>query len=157
MRRRLQTHPVSIAAFTALLILTTASCRKREAPSDATPAQAPDVPPAPVATIRVVDTQLGSALGADKKVTEARETFAPKDTIFAVVATEGSSPTATLVAKWTYQDGQIVNETSRSIAPTGPAVTEFSIQKPDGWPTGDYKVEILLDGQSAATRSFKVQ
>ena len=156
MHRRLQQHAVSIAAFAVLLILTTASCRKREAPADAPPAQAP-LPTAPAAALRITDVQLGNAIGADKKVTEARETFSPKDTIFASVATEGSAPNATLRAKWTYQDGQTVEETSRSISSTGPAVTEFSIQKPDGLPAGDYRLEIFRDGQSVATRSFKVQ
>lgn len=156
MSRRLHLHPVSIALFAALLLATTVSCRKREAPADAPPAAATPGAPAPAAAIRVTDVQLGNAIGTDKKVTDARETFSPKDTIFASVATDGSA-NATLRAKWTYQDGQTVEETSRSISPTGPALTEFSIQKPDGLPAGDYRVEIFRDGQSAATRSFKVQ
>ena len=28
---------------------------------------------------------------------------------------------------------------------------------PDGWPTGKYQVEILLDGRSVATKPFEVQ
>ena len=44
-----------------------------------------------------------------------------------------------------------------SIAPTGPAVTEFHIAKPDGWPLGKYKVEILLNGQTAQTKDFTVK
>jgi hypothetical protein len=50
-----------------------------------------------------------------------------------------------------------VKEESATLNPTGPATTEFHISKPDGWPAGDYQVEILVNGKSAATKSFKVQ
>jgi hypothetical protein len=69
-----------------------------------------------------------------------------------------AAPSATIYAKWTYQDGQTVKTDSRAIAPTGPAVTEFSIQKPEGWPKGGYKVDISVDGQAAASsKSFRVE
>ena len=69
----------------------------------------------------------------------------------------GSGPSATLTARWTYQDGQVVDESRQNITPTGGStVTEFHVSKPDGWPTGGYKVEVLLDGASAGTREFKV-
>ncbi len=42
-------------------------------------------------------------------------------------------------------------------APTGDARTEFHISKPDGWPTGKYKLEVFLNGSSAATREFEVE
>jgi hypothetical protein len=71
--------------------------------------------------------------------------------------TEGTAPSAELTARWTYQDGQVVNETKRSIAPTAKDVTEFSIQKPDGWPVGQYTVAISLDGKTVESKSFKVQ
>ena len=60
-------------------------------------------------------------------------------------------------AKWTYQDGQTVNESSQTIAPNGPAVTSFHISKPDGWPTGNYTVTITLDGKPAGTATFDVK
>ncbi|WNL46030.1 hypothetical protein RKE25_21895 [Dyella sp. BiH032] len=31
------------------------------------------------------------------------------------------------------------------------------ISKPDGWPTGNYKVEITLNGQPAGTKEFSVK
>jgi hypothetical protein len=102
---------------------------------------------------------LGKAVGADKKVSAPTEVFAKGDTIHASIDTTGAG-SATLVAKWTYvKDGKTaaVKEDSATIAPTGPAATEFHISKPDGWPVGDYQVEILLDGKSVATKSFKVQ
>jgi hypothetical protein len=145
------------AAFGSAIAMS--GCKKAEAPAPvptaAPVAEAPTIPPAPAVTI--VDVQLGSALGPDKKVQAATDTFKPKDTIFAVVSTDGAAPTAVIAVKWTYQDGQTVKEDSRTIAPTGPATTEFSIQKPSGWPKGDYKVDVTLDGKPGPSKSFKVQ
>ena len=83
--------------------------------------------------------------------------FTPQDTIYAAVSTTGSAANAVLNAKWTYQDGQTVNESSQTIAPSGPAVTTFHISKPDGWPAGTYKVEISLDGKPVASKDFSVK
>jgi len=63
----------------------------------------------------------------------------------------------TLTARWTYGDGQVVNESSRAIAPKGPTVTAFHISKPDGWPAGRYKVEITANGAPAGSRDFEVK
>jgi hypothetical protein len=49
-----------------------------------------------------------------------------------------------------------VDTTSRAIAPTGAAATEFHISKPSGFPKGNYKVEIMLNGTTAQTKDFKV-
>jgi hypothetical protein len=143
------------AAFGAALAV--AGCKKAEAPAPVpTPvAEVPTNPPAPAVT--VTDVQLGKALGADKKVQASTDTFAPKDTIFAVVSTDGSAPAAIIAVKWTYRDGQTVKEDSKTIAPTGPATTEFSIQKPSGWPKGDYKVEVTVDGKPGPSKSFQVK
>ena len=61
------------------------------------------------------------------------------------------------MTRWTYQDGQVVNEESQVITPTGSAVTEFHIAKPDGFPAGGYQVEVIANGASAGKRAFQVQ
>jgi hypothetical protein len=115
-------------------------------------------PPAPAAApVTVASVDLGSAVGADQRVTTPASEFTPQDTIYAAVSTTGSAANAVLNAKWTYQDGQTVNESSQTIAPSGPAVTTFHISKPDGWPAGTYKVEISLDGKSVASKDFSVK
>jgi len=112
--------------------------------------------PAPAA-VEVTSVDLGSAVGADQKITTPTTTFGTKDTIYAAVSTSGTAPSAALAAKWTYQDGQTVNESSQTIAPTGASVTTFHIAKPDGWPVGTYKVEVMLDGKSVSTKDFSVK
>jgi hypothetical protein len=84
------------------------------------------------------------------------DTFGAKDTIFVTITTSGTSAGATIGVKWSMADGTPVSTDSRSIVPSGTDITEFSIQKPDGWPKGDYKVEITLDGAPAVTKTFKV-
>ena len=148
------------AGLAATLLL--AACGKKEepAPAAAPPAaSAPAPAPAPAAPaeVTVASVDLGSAVGPDQKVTTPTTTFGPKDTIYAAVSTTGSSSNATLAAKWSYQDGQTVNDSSQTIAPNGPAVTTFHISKPDGWPAGNYKVEISLNGKAASSKDFTVQ
>ena len=106
--------------------------------------------------VRVSQIDLGRSLNADKTINDNTDSFKPNDAIYASIATEGSAATATLKARWTYQDGQVVNESTQTIAPTGNARTEFHISKPDGWPTGKYKLETFLNGSSSATKDFEV-
>ena len=140
--------PARLAVAAAALLLALAC--KKEAP----PPPPPPPPPPVAAGIQVSEVQLGSAIGADKRVLAAVDVFRPTDTIYAAVATTGSAPRATLTARFTYEDGQVVDESSQDIA--GAGVTEFHIAKPDGWPAGRYQLEVLLDGRSVATRAFQV-
>ena len=107
--------------------------------------------------VRVSQVTIGRSLNASKAISDATDSFKPNDTIYASVATEGSAARAALKARWTFGDGQVVDESTQTIAPSGPATTEFHISKPDGWPAGKYKVEVFLDGSSAAARDFNVQ
>jgi hypothetical protein len=107
--------------------------------------------------VQITDVTLGRAVGADRAVTEATTTFEPNDTIYVSVRTSGTASSATLAARWTFEDGQVVDESSQTIAPTGTEVTEFHVSKPDGWPAGAYEVAISLDGVPVETQSFTVE
>ncbi|MEO5626258.1 MAG: hypothetical protein ABIQ70_09660 [Dokdonella sp.] len=161
MTKQRSQHLTLFVAMAGALALS--ACGKKETPAPApppvvAPAPAPVAPPPPVAApVAVASVDLGTAVGADQKITSPATTFGAKDTIYAAVSTTGTAANAAISAKWTYQDGQTVNESSQTIAPTGPAVTSFHISKPDGWPVGNYKVEISLNGTSAATKDFSVK
>ena len=151
---------ILIAAAMAL-----AACGKKEEPPKpaATPAPPPPVQaPAPVpapAGVTVSTVSLGKAIGADKKVSAPTDAFGKADTIYASIDTTGAG-SATLKAKWTYhKDGKVamVKEDTQTINPTGPATSEFHVSKPDGWPVGDYEVEVLVGDKSAGTRKFSVK
>ena len=110
-------------------------------------------------TAQVSSVQLGRGMGADKRVTDPTEEFRPNETIYATVITTGGAPNTELTARWTFQDGQVVEETTQTIAPTQgvDAASEFHVSKPDGWPAGKYKLEVLVNGTPAATKEFEVK
>ena len=101
--------------------------------------------------------QLGSQLGPDKRVLSAAESFAPNDTIYASIATEGEAQGVVLAARWSYEDGQTVAESSETVARAGPTVVEFHVAKPDGWPAGRYRIDVTANGRPAGTREFEVR
>jgi len=143
------------------LVLTLNACGKKEVAPVPQSMPAPTAPVAPpvMAGVTVGSITLGNAISASKKVTQAADSFGKKDTIYAAFDTTGSG-TAKLKAKWTYRKGgqeSLVKEDSQTIAPTGPATSEFHASKPDGWPTGDYQVEIFVDDKSAGTKAFTVK
>lgn len=150
MRRLLRAGSVLTLCIAISLL---SACRKSEEPKAAPPAAAA---PQAAAPFQVKSIDLGNAVGADKKVSAPTTTFKPADTIYVSVLSEGTAPSVTLAARWSFEDGQLVNESSQTIAPTGPAATEFHIAKPDGLPAGKYKVEVAANGTPAGTREFTV-
>jgi hypothetical protein len=104
-------------------------------------------------SLDVTDVALGRSIGSDNRVVEEVGDFAPRDTIYATVETEGTD-SGTLAARWTFEDGQVVDEESRSVS--GGQVTEFHVSHPDGWPAGHYEVIILLDGEEVERSGFDV-
>ncbi|HET6361306.1 MAG TPA: hypothetical protein VFH11_04550 [Gemmatimonadota bacterium] len=101
----------------------------------------------------VSDVALGRSIGSDMRVTEEVGDFAPTDTIYASVETSGTG-SGTLSARWTFEDGQVVDEGSQSVS--GAGVTEFHVSNPDGWPAGHYEVVISLDGDEVERSGFDV-
>ena len=147
------------AALVPAVLLGSAACKK-DAPPPPPPvatAAPPTLPPAPVAVSAVT---LGNAIGADKRVVAASETFGARDTIYASVETTGVGP-AKLRALWTFVKGDKtakVDETTIELNAAAPTVNEFHVSKPSGWPAGDYRVEVFLNDAPAPamTKGFKV-
>ena len=110
------------------------------------------------AAVSVSEIDLGRSLKPDLTIDDNTDTFRPTDVIYASVETKGAGP-ATLDARWTFEDSQSIDATSRTISPTGdgPARTEFHISKPDGWPEGKYHLVITLNGATAGTKDFEVK
>jgi hypothetical protein len=101
---------------------------------------------------------VGNSLSSDKTVPGSSGPIAPRDTIYVSIATMGSGET-TLKSRWTYLangNSTLVNEDTQNVRTNGPATHEFHISKPDGWPKGDYQVEIFVNGAPAASRRFAV-
>jgi len=142
-----QSRRIPLSVCLALLMMS-AACNRGGADNTGTASNT---------ALRVTDVTLGRAVGGDKAITDRTETFQPNDTIYASVATEGSASSATLRARWTFEDGQVVDESTRTIASNNRERTEFHISKPNGWPAGKYKLEVFLDDRSVETKNFEVR
>jgi hypothetical protein len=130
------------------VVLITVGCRRDSQPGTAGTSGA---------AVTVTDVTLGRAIGPDKAITDKTDDFKPADTIYASIATDGTAKSTSLRARWTYQDGQVVDDSTRAIAPNNKERTEFHIAKPDGWPAGNYQVEVFVDGRSVETKKFEVK
>jgi hypothetical protein len=149
-------HAATIVAL-ALLVNACGSRSTSKSTEQASSSPAPADQTMPAGEVHVTTIDLGSELQADKHVAQSMSTFKSDQTIYASVATDGTSPSATVTARWLAPDGSVVTETTETIAPTGPEVTEFHISKPDGWPPGKYAVEILVNGNTAGRREFEIK
>jgi hypothetical protein len=128
--KRLHTRATALV----LLALAMAACR----------------PPLHVATL-----QLGSKLNGDNTVGTHTTRFKPDDKIFAAVLTDQTGSSA-ITARWIY-NGQMVSEEERTVAYKGAGATAFEFKSASAFPVGEYKVDILVDGQPAASREFRVE
>lgn len=104
--------------------------------------------------LRATTIQLGRSLNPDGTVSSHTTRFKPDETIYASVLTTGSG-SATITARWMYA-GRVVSEPTQDVSYKGGAATEFHIQNSGGFPPGDYAVEILVDGEPAGRREFRV-
>lgn len=106
--------------------------------------------------LRVVEIDLGRAIGPDNRVIEPADEFRITDTIYASVVMIGRANEATLKARWSQLSGDLVDETVRTVTPIGETITEFHLVQPAGWQKGKYRVEILLDGTTVGREDFEV-
>jgi len=123
-----------------------AACGKKEPPPPPPPPPAPA--PAPMRRPRPSASRcrrftLGKAVAPTRKSPRLAEAFAKGDTIHASIDTTGAG-SATLWRSGPSpgrQDGAGEGR-HRNHHADRPGDTEFHISKPDGWPAGDYAVEI---------------
>jgi hypothetical protein len=156
MTRFILTTAVGRTAILALALSMVGACGKKSQQQPATETSGGAIAPA-TGAVQVADVTLGRGISADKRVANPTDSFSPRDTIAASVHTTGSAPSVTIGARWTFQDGQLVNERTETISPNGDAFTEFHISKPSGWPTGNYTLHVLVNGQEVQTKGFTVK
>jgi hypothetical protein len=137
-----------------------ATAKPSAAATAPTPTSAPTPAPAPASTaFHVSAVTLGSAVDAAQQVTTPATHFAQTDkTIYASVVSTGTTPDATLSARWNYLQGtgMVISNVTQRLASDGPATTTFTLQNPDLWPEGKYNVEIAVDGKVVNTQVFTI-
>lgn len=170
------------ACLPFLLLLAVCACKPaQDAPSPAaeapatpaasapTPADAgrPDAPGFPDAAQPARDTTVVDADVVGVRLSNQGDTaentlgapttsFAPTDTVYAEVETNGTAGEYTLYAKWFAPDGTELADYGMRIAEAGPKRTVISLSKPDGWAKGQGKIEIAINGELEETVTFDV-
>lgn len=119
----------------------------------------PAAAPSPEASaIRIMDVALGNAVEGDSAVVQEMTAFAPTDVIHAVVSHEGMGGDARITARWSYQDGQVVDERTEVVTSSGMGAeyTHFQIANAAGWPAGQYTLDISVNDVQQHTETFEV-
>ena len=135
----MRAHMLTRAAAVAVVVAVSIACNK--------PSGEP---------LKITAVDLGSGVTDDKMVHSPAETFAPKSTIYASIATDGVG-SGTLSARWTAADGKLLAEQKQTINPTKATHFEFHYAPAEGWPVGRHKVVLALDGSAPRTREFDVR
>ena len=104
---------------------------------------------------RVSNVMIGKRIGSGNRMAEPTFQFAPQDTVFVSVATEGTAGAGTLTAAWRSQTGEILQQSTDTIR-TGQN-TAFQLSRPKGLKPGTYKVVLFLGNDSADTKVFLVK
>src|SRR6185312_4568878 len=124
---------------------------------DTTPKTDTAPPPEP-GKVRVSNIMIGRGLGAENRISEPTLRFAPTDTVFLSVATEGTADSVILAAKWTFPTGKVQDSAATTIQPKGKALTELHAAPPKGsWPIGSYLVTVYAGGDSVDAKTIAVQ
>ncbi|MCL6619587.1 MAG: hypothetical protein K6T33_07320 [Thermomonas hydrothermalis] len=140
-----------------LLAALLAACQQRPAPAVPPPPVAPPPLPAPNG-LHVAALTLGNAMDAQGRVATPQVRFAVGDTFHVSVDLAGTDAAEhVLDLRWQYLDTrqQILEERKR-INGHNDRHVHFQLAKPDGWPPGQYRLELRLDGQLVQARQFDV-
>jgi len=107
------------------------------------------------AQLHVSNVMIGRQIGPGNRITEPTFQFAPQDTVFVSVATEGAGE-GVLTAAWRSQSGEILQKSSEPVT-AADENTPFYLSQPKGLKQGTYKVIVFLGDDSVETRVFAVR
>jgi hypothetical protein len=104
---------------------------------------------------RVAWLMLGKQVDYQDKVTASTSMFGSWDTIYASVNIEGSEA-VNLTSNWTYLTINMkMGSFSATVYP--PTNYAFHTHNPKGFPGGSYRVEIIANGQTVASKDFEIR
>jgi hypothetical protein len=103
---------------------------------------------------QLTNIQVGRSLNQDGSVASITSLFKPSETVY--VSVETGAGKGVISVKWKFEN-RVVAEPTKPVDANGPKSTEFHLQNPNGFPPGNYSVEVLIDGAQVGTRNFKVE
>jgi hypothetical protein len=105
--------------------------------------------------LKVKTIQVGRSLNSDDSVGTFTTTFKPNETIYVSLINDVPGK-GTVSVRWVYA-GHTVREEKKDVSYTREGATEFHMQSPSGgFPPGEYRVELQVDGQPIGARDFRV-
>lgn len=109
----------------------------------------------PSEPLQVVTVQTGKSLNSDHSVGTHAISFRPTDTMYVSVLTADRGA-GTITVTWSLY-GRLLHEVTKKVSYNGQAATDFRFQAADGFPVGDYTIDVILDGKTIETRRVKVE
>jgi len=109
----------------------------------------------PSEPLNVVGIQTGKSLNSDHSVGIHAASFHPSDTMYVSVLSVGRGA-GTITVTWTF-GGRAIQTLKRKVSYNGQAATDFRFEAADGFPIGDYTIEVNVDGKTIETRRVKVE
>ena len=109
----------------------------------------------PSEPLNVVGIQTGKSLNTDHSIGTHAATFRPNDTMYVSVLSNGRGK-GTITVKWTL-GGQVLQTLTKKVSYNDQAATDFRFQAADGFPVGDYSIDVIVDGKTIETRRVKVE
>jgi hypothetical protein len=100
---------------------------------------------------------LATAVDSNFKAVGSTTTFAPTDKFYASAQVSNVIVGTKVEARWYFGTDEVTQgRTSITSDKTGSGYYSFSLSSASGFPPGDWKVEIYLDGKLVNTTTFKV-
>jgi hypothetical protein len=109
----------------------------------------------PTEPLNIVGVQTGKSLNSDHSIGRHAISFSPTDTMYVSVLTNGRGA-GTIQVKWALR-GYELHQVTKKVSYNGQAATDFRFAAADGFPVGDYTVEVIVDGKPFETRRIKVE
>jgi hypothetical protein len=106
--------------------------------------------------ISVTAVVMGKDVGSDGRIASPTTTFAPHDTINALVQTDTSSPPQIFVVRWVDQSGHVGVEQQHTVTSVGRTTGLFNASSASGFSEGNYTLNVLVDGRTISTTPFTV-
>lgn len=130
-------------------------CGKKEEPKPAvTETVEPPPPPAPA----IAGVILAKNFDAAWNPIEPTTAFKSSDRINAVVKTANAVPGNRVAATWWYvPTNQVVKSDTIALQQAGANNTQFFIERQKGFPKGQYRLDVTLNGGPVSASTFTVE
>ena len=109
----------------------------------------------PSEPLKIVGVQTGKSLNTDHSIGRHAISFRPEDTMYVSVLTDGRGA-GTIQVKWSLF-GRQLHQVTKNVSYNDQAATDFRFAAADGFPVGDYTIDVIVDGKAFETRRVKVE